>query len=212
MSFARQPALGPAPRPALAPGEAAAAAALVAGVRARNANAVAALFDRFGPHVHNILLHVLGPEPDVGDLLHDVFVKAIERSNELRDPGALKAWLSSIAVLTARSHLRRRRRFWTWPSKVPERFEPAPHPPPHISTALRLTFALLDRIPTDERIPFALRTIEGMKIAEIAEVCQTSAATIKRRLQRADKRFRRLAQRHSVLHEWLEHGEVGRGR
>jgi RNA polymerase sigma-70 factor (ECF subfamily) len=65
---------------------------------------------------------------------------------------------------------------------------------------------LLGRLPSDERIAFALRHIEGMELGRLAEACGVSLATIKRRLARAEQRFARAAARDEVLKRWLEEG------
>jgi len=72
--------------------------------------------------------------------------------------------------------------------------------------ALRRTYLVLDRLPREERIAFALRTIEGMKLEEVADACGVSLATAKRRLARAEQRFLELCRADAVLREWLEGG------
>ena len=72
--------------------------------------------------------------------------------------------------------------------------------------AYRRTYLLLDRLPADERIAFALRYIEGMELAQVAVVCDVSLATIKRRLGRAEQRFTAGARGDAVLCRWLEAG------
>ena len=53
---------------------------------------------------------------------------------------------------------------------------------------------------------FALRFVDGMELTEVAAACETSLATIKRRLARAGARFEAAARRQPVLEEWLEGG------
>jgi RNA polymerase sigma-70 factor (ECF subfamily) len=72
--------------------------------------------------------------------------------------------------------------------------------------AYRRTYALLDRLPADERIAFALRYIDGMELALLAVVCDVSLATIKRRLGRAEQRFAAGARGDVILRRWLEEG------
>ena len=65
---------------------------------------------------------------------------------------------------------------------------------------------MLDTLPADERIAFALRYIDERPLLEVAEACDCSLATIKRRLSKAEQRFTRLAQRDTVLAERLARG------
>ena len=72
--------------------------------------------------------------------------------------------------------------------------------------ALVATYAALDALPVDERIAFALRFIDGMELTEVAAACETSLATIKRRLDRASASFEAEARRQPALEAWLEGG------
>jgi RNA polymerase sigma-70 factor, ECF subfamily len=183
-------------------------AALVGGLSAGQPAAVAVFYDRYAPLVLRLLSRILGAEKELDDLHHDVFVRALGSVKELRDPGALKAWISSIAVNTARSAIQRRsRRRWLSflaPEELPE--PEAPTSSGEVNEALRATYAVLGELPPDERIPFALRFIEGMELTEVADACGVSLATIKRRLSRAEDRFTSIAREHPVLKEWLERG------
>jgi RNA polymerase sigma-70 factor (ECF subfamily) len=183
-------------------------AALVAGMRAGSRAAVAAFYDRHEAHVRRTLLRVLGPDRDLDDLHHDVLVRALGSLDALRDPAALRPWLTSMAVFTARTHiLRRKRRWWLrlWPAdELPE--VPAPTASGEVTAALRATYAVLDRLPADERLAFALRFIAGMELTEVAAACQVSLATIKRRLARARAEFEAGARAQPALVDWLEGG------
>ena len=183
-------------------------AAMVAAMRAGNRAAIAAFHDRYSAHVLRTLTRVLGPERELSDLHHDVLVSALASIDELRSPAALKPWLTSIAVFTARTRiLRRKRSVWLrllpW-NELPE--VEAPTPSGEITEALRATYAVLDELPVDERVPFALRFIGGMELTEVADACAVSLATIKRRLARAEESFTTLAREHPALTDWIEGG------
>lgn len=183
-------------------------AALVAGMLAGDRAAIAAFYDRHEAHVRRTLLRALGPDRDLDDLHHDVLVRALGSIEELRDPAALRPWLTSIAVFTARTHiLRRSRRWWMrlWPGhELPE--VEAPTASGEVTEALRATYAVLETLPADERLAFALRFIGGMELTEVAEACRCSLATIKRRLSRAQALFQERARAQPALAEWLEGG------
>ena len=87
--------------------------ALVEGVLAGNEAAAAELYDRYVADLRRILLRVIGPSAELGDLLQDTFVSALGSLGTLQDPAALRGWLIRVAVFTARKHLRSRgRRRW----------------------------------------------------------------------------------------------------
>jgi RNA polymerase sigma-70 factor (ECF subfamily) len=179
--------------------------ALVDGLQAGNPAARAALFDRYAHHVRRVLLRVLGPDPELADVLHDVFVEALSSVRQIEDGRLLKSWLTSVAVFTARGCIRRRtRRRWlrfVAPAALPEQEAPAVDAAIHEAT--RCVYAVLEQLPVDERIAFALRFVDEMELTEVAAACGVSLATIKRRLARAKRRFLEEATHHAALLEWL---------
>jgi RNA polymerase sigma-70 factor (ECF subfamily) len=178
---------------------------LVLSLRARHPDAGTLLFDRYAPHVRRVLVRVMGPDSEILDLVHDVFVTALESVNRLVDPKALRAWLTQIAVFTARARIRRRvrgriLRFLPF-SELPE-----PELPPadfEASQSMQAVYRVLEGLDIDQRIAFALRFVAGMELTEVAASCGCSLATIKRRLARAQVSFASAAQREPALAEWL---------
>jgi RNA polymerase sigma-70 factor (ECF subfamily) len=71
---------------------------------------------------------------------------------------------------------------------------------------LERVYSLLNALPVDERIAFALRYIDERPLLEVAEACNCSLSTIKRRLSKAEKRFARLASRDAAMAERLARG------
>lgn len=184
-------------------------AALVTALTEERAGAMEALYDRYAFHVQRVLARVVGIDAALPDMLHEVFIEAFTHIGSLKDPGRLKAWLTSIAVFTARGRIRKRsRRLALWFSDstvVPDVSTPgADH---ETREALKNTYEILDRMPADERIAFTLRFMEGMELTEVADASRVSLATIKRRLTRAQRKFCIMAERQPILREWLDRGE-----
>jgi RNA polymerase sigma-70 factor (ECF subfamily) len=183
--------------------------ALALGLRAGHRAAVAALFDRHSDAVERVLVRVLGIDAEVPDLLQDVFVHVMTGASRYRgDASSLRAWLTQIAVRTARKCIRRRTtRRWLGLLHAAATPEPVDASSLELHSTLQRAQAVLQRMPERERIPFALRYLEGMQLAEVAEACEISLATAKRRLVRARDRFSTFASRDSVLSSWLEEAE-----
>jgi RNA polymerase sigma-70 factor, ECF subfamily len=195
------------PLPFLAEGEHALVQALLAG----NAGAKTAFFTRYAPDVERLITHLIGLDRDLADILQEVFVQALSSIHALRDPAALKPWLLRIATHCARRTLRgRTRRNWLrFFVDADDEARSAPVSPAadiEGRETLHAVYGVLDRVPADERIAFALRYIDGMELTEIAAACSVSLATTKRRLYRAEERFLRLARKHPLLEQWVERG------
>jgi RNA polymerase sigma-70 factor, ECF subfamily len=184
------------------------APALVAALRAGHPGAVAAFYDQHATHVQRTLRSTLGVDPDLPDLLQEVFIRAIDGISDLEEVERMRGWLTSIAVFTARAHLRRKaRRNWLGLFS-PDRTRSEEQDPPcsDARSALRLTYELLDRLPIDDRMAFVLRIIDGLTLPEAAEACRVSLSTFKRRLARAEKAFVAEARQRPILEQWLERG------
>ncbi len=191
--------------------------ALVEALREGHPGAKAALFERYAPYVERLITHVIGFDQELADILQEVFLQALKRIHALENPKALKAWLARVTTSTARRTLRtRKRRAWLRlfvDGDEETHFErPTSGSDESVLRALRAVYAVLDELPADERIVFALRFMESMELDEIALACSVSRSTIKRRLQRAEARFAAAARKRPELAEWLEGGSRWQNR
>jgi RNA polymerase sigma-70 factor, ECF subfamily len=185
-------------------------AALVAGVQAGNTVAMGALYDRYVGDVRRILLHTLGPRLDLSDLVQDVFVNVLTSVRSLREPGALRGWLFQVTVRTARKHLRTSTRRWwlkLWPEGDELDLQPAATLEEGASDAVQATFRILNGMAAEDRLVFTLRYVSGLELTEMAEACDMSLSTLKRRLWRAEKRFFAEAQSDDTLRVWAQGNE-----
>jgi RNA polymerase sigma-70 factor, ECF subfamily len=177
-------------------------------VLAGDERAQSELFQRHAPEVERLLSRILGRDGELRDLVQEVFVRAFERLEQLDDPSKLRAWIVAIAVFVARERIRSRRRKW-WLVLVPHHAveeltgSDAPNPDRDVADA---TYRVMDRLPAEERIALALRVIDGRELTEVAEACGVSLATIKRRLVKAQERFRLLASNEPALSPWARRG------
>jgi len=145
------------------------------------------LFKRFAPYVASIGLRLLGRPDEVDDLVQDVFLEAHRHLHKVREPKAIKGWLAPIAVRTARRRLRwRRAKKWIGLDDTPDYHNiTASGASPEQQALLSDIFRILDTIPVDARLAWSLRHIEGERLNAVAERCDCSLATAKRRIARA---------------------------
>jgi RNA polymerase sigma-70 factor (ECF subfamily) len=170
------------------------------------------LFERYSRSIELALFRVLGQDSEIADLVHDVFLAALDSIQELQKTSALRSWLIGIAINKARNLVRRRKAHplmikdgvceildqGSFPSKL------------DTNDALRRTYRLLLRLPTEERLAFTLKRIHGLELTEIAKKMCISVATVKRRTVRAQRIFVKWAKCDDVLTDWLERGNLRR--
>jgi RNA polymerase sigma-70 factor (ECF subfamily) len=136
--------------------------ALVRRAQRDDREALGLLYERFYPLVHGVLL-AHAHRDDVADLAHDVFFRAIEKLETLREPAAFGGWLAELARNAARMRHRRERRF------VPLDDSVAVAAPALDSVDAHKALAALRSLPRAYRETLALRLVEGMTGPEIAE-------------------------------------------
>ena len=85
-------------------------ASLVAAVRSGDPNGWAAIYDTYADRLHDFCWSVLRDRDEAADALHDAFITAVERIDQLRDPDRLRPWLYAICRTTCLQKARRRSR------------------------------------------------------------------------------------------------------
>lgn len=149
------------------------------------------VFRRYSPYVARVALRLLGNDAEVDDLVQDVFLEAHRGLSQLREPGALRGWLSRICVRRATRRLRRRRllAFLSF-ELVAERDLPvAADATPEQRLEVARVYRCLDRMSTEERVAWVLRHVEGESLEDLVVLCGCSKSTVQRRLRSAEARI-----------------------
>jgi len=157
-------------------------ARLVRGAQRGDRVAFAELYQRFTRMVHGVVL-ARASRTDVDDLVQDVFLTALERLSDLREPAAFGGWLASIARHRAVDHGRRQPMTESLMNDVPS---------PKQSDGLD-ALAILDAIrslPDAYSETLVLRLVEGMTGAEIAGRTGLTPASVRVNLHRGMKLLR----------------------
>ncbi len=166
-------------------------AALVVAARADERWAKEALFRRYVTMVNGLGYRLVGRDSDLDDLVQDSFTEAWRSLGRLETPQAFGAWLGSIVVRTAHKMLRRRRLTTRLGLRRSEPIDLdsliSPTAPPDARSELSAVYRLVQGLPTDTRMAFVLRRVEGLALDEIAQMLGTSLATVKRRIAEAER-------------------------
>lgn len=183
--------------------------ALLKALKERQPGSKRALFDRYANHVQRVLVRIIGIDDAIPELLSETFLQAYSSMDSIRDGSRLKAWLSMTAMFTARGLIRKRKRRRLFTLFEPQKIQNSVSYETNSDAreALQVLYEILEEMPADERIAFTLRFVDGMRLREVAKVCDVSLATIKRRLARAQELFVPAAKDDPLLREWIERGE-----
>jgi RNA polymerase sigma-70 factor (ECF subfamily) len=168
---------------------------LVVRARAGDRAAEEALYRRHVKYIAGLVARLLGDRVEAEDCVQEAFAIALEHLSELRDDDAVRAWIAQIAVSQVRRRFRRRRLLrilgldrgaddatletFAWSGATPE-----------VHAELAKIWACLSSVPTEERLAWSLRHVEGHALDEVAAACCCSLATVKRRISAAEARMR----------------------
>ncbi|MEY2934518.1 MAG: hypothetical protein RL033_5267 [Pseudomonadota bacterium] len=181
------------PRPAWAEGKS--DGELVKRALAGERIALQLLYRRHVASVTERVTRLLARTGEAEDVVQDAFVAAFADLGRLSDPARFGAWLMRIAVHQAQRRFRRRRllaRLGLDRGQDDARLEQVAAPA--LSAEERVQLSRLDgalaELPVPLRLAWMLRHVEGCELAEVAEQCGCSLATVKRRITRADEQLK----------------------
>jgi RNA polymerase sigma-70 factor (ECF subfamily) len=176
--------------------------------------AARAIWTRHAPMVYRLLERALGPSGDAADLTQEVFLGTFQRLPGLRDSGALRSFIYSVALRTLKWELRRRRvrriLHLTPGGRLPDL--PVRPADSEARQILARFYEILDRLGENERTAFVLRHMEGFKLEEIAETLGVSLATAKRWVSRAAQRVSALVESDAALSSYARERKVDHER
>jgi RNA polymerase sigma-70 factor, ECF subfamily len=150
---------------------------LVRSAQRGDRNAFGVLYTRFAAYVHGLLLAYVLPE-DAADLVHDVFLHALDKLAALREPAAFGGWIGQITRNMAKMTLRSRIELVSLDDQLPAPSEPAP------DADGGAVLAAIRSLPEAYREPLLLRLVEGMSGNEIAERTGLTTGSVRVNLHR----------------------------
>ncbi|NIN72706.1 MAG: sigma-70 family RNA polymerase sigma factor [Gemmatimonadetes bacterium] len=173
---------------------------LVARATRGDREAFAALVERYADQAFAVAYGFLQHVEDSEDLVHDAFIRALERIDSLQPGSSFGAWFYRLLVNTAlnrRKYLARRRM-----EEVPITATGGASPALDSERAElrgRLTWAL-SKLPAELETIVILHDLEGFTHPEIARVLEIPEGTCRSHLSRARRMLR------DLLKEYQHHG------
>ena len=141
------------------------------------------LYRRFARAVHGTLLVRL-PPADADDEVQEVFLHAMSRLGDIRDPGTFGGWICAIARRRAMTHYRKLVEVDSLPEDV------AANTNPTLRAEVGEVLAAIRALPEAYRETLVLRLVEGLSGPEIAHVTGLTADSVRVNLFRGFRLLR----------------------
>jgi RNA polymerase sigma-70 factor, ECF subfamily len=156
--------------------------------------------------VHHTLFRILGNNRDLEDLVQDAFLEIFRALPSFRGDSTLTRWCQTIATRTAYLAISRRKPPSVDLSLVEETVasDVNTHRVAQMREAARRLYAAMERIDAKQRIAFALAVIDGLSLAEVAQLTESSVVAVKTRVWRARKDLMKRAGKDAVLAGYLD--------
>lgn len=162
---------------------------LVARMRSGERWAKEAFYRKHVERAYRLARRLVRNDADADDVVQEAFAQAFVDLGKLRDPGALRPWFLRIVVNRAHRKFRRRRVLsFLGLTPPPDSGAVFVHheAPPDVRAELALLAQTLDQMAVAQRTAWVLRRVEGLSLQEVAQACDVSLATAKRRIASAD--------------------------
>ena len=158
------------------------------------------LMERYIPYVSAVVWNVLRYSMEAGDaeeVVSDVFLAAWEQADDLK-PGAVKAWLGSVARHKAINKLRQKRQDLPLEDDVLELPADGPEGAMERREEAKLVRLAVDSLGEPDREVFLRHYYYAQTVREISESMDLKESTIKTKLRRGRARLKEILTRWGV--------------
>jgi len=148
------------------------------------------LYDRYAPLVRVVCYDMTGNLADAQDLAQDVFMRAYEKLDHLRDPARFGKWLVGIARLRCREWRRQKLRSQNKNVRLNDAQAVAPEPPD--DSRIELLREMITKLAEKERLALHTFYLQGNSADNARRIMGLSRSGFYRVLERARKRLEQL--------------------
>ena len=158
-------------------------------------NAFRELVERHQHAVVRTVASMLGPGPDVDDVVQEVFIRFYKTLGQFRGDATCKTYLTRIAINRSLDALRRRKRqrtrFVSRDNQTVSLLEQGANDPrSERFDQMQLIHSAMNRLKPHHRAVIVLRLIDGYSTEETAQILGIAQGTVLSRLNRATVRLR----------------------
>ncbi len=163
------------------------------------------LFHAQRASVHHTLFRILGSNRELEDLVQDAFLEIFRAIGSFRGDSTLSRWCQTIATRAAYLAISRRKPASIDLALVQDELagDDDTRRQAQLREIARRLYVALDRIEPKQRIAFALAVIDGLPLAEVAVLTESSVVAVKTRVWRARKDLMKRVGRDPVLAQYV---------
>jgi RNA polymerase sigma-70 factor (ECF subfamily) len=186
---------------------------LIRRCRAGDRQALDRLFRVQAPALHRLLLRLVGPKPEVEDLLEQTLIAAIDAFPRYRGEASVERWLASIATRVVFGHFRYAKHRRHAPLELlkgadePADRQPGPDSAFETRRRVERLYHHLDKLNPKLRLPFVLYFLEGRPLDEVAAIVGSNIVLTKGRIFHARRTLLTRAKRDPILKDLLTRRE-----
>jgi len=168
-------------------------ARLVSAAQQGDREAFGRLFEQFQRVVFGVAFRRLGDHAEAQEVCQEVFIQAMRKIGQLRDPRCFAGWLRSMASRMSLNRAIRRPRLPVMPETLEVACPSQQTPLADIldEESRAQVHSGLDRLSTMDRDTLVAFYFDGRTLIEMSDQFRTPVGTIKRRLHVARKRLAR---------------------
>jgi RNA polymerase sigma-70 factor (ECF subfamily) len=155
--------------------------------------------------VHHTLYRILGSNRELEDLIQDAFLEIFRALASFRGDSTLSRWCQTIATRQAFLFISRRKPASIELALVEDELagDDDTRRQAQMREVARRLYVALDRIDPKQRIAFALAVVDGLPLAEVAQLTDSTVVAVKTRVWRARKDLMKRAARDAVLAQYV---------
>lgn len=181
-------------------------AELVSRIREGDAEAFAALYDRYKKGLFRTALAITDDQGAAEEILQDCFLRAYRSLSRIDCAAPLGPWLHRIVVNLSYNWAVKRRPWFVSVEEIIDRLVAAPQVSPEHAyerkELLRRLHEAINSLKIHHRLVVILFYLQGFSLTEIAYILECPVGTVKSRLHHARKILKReLAEEQAVLRE-----------
>ena len=169
---------------------------LVMDAQTGSVEALETLVGRWQKRLWRYAYELTGRTDAAWDITQDGWLGIVRGIRRLNDPAHFKAWAYRIVTNKANDWIRREKQLArSQPRAVEPQTTVGAAPGIEVSNDLR---DMLGRLPDRSRAVLTLHYVEGLGVADVADILRIARGTVKSRLHTARRELKQL---------WLEHGQ-----